>query len=282
MKLFFRNLFITVLFLFSTNFFFATSPAGKGIIGVNVDKKELVKFALQKQFDGVGSIKQDGKIIASCILIAPQWCLTAAHVFDDRLKLKSVLIEINGITYKGVKKIIHNRYKKDNVDIALIYLDKAINDVEPATIYTGSNELHSVSTFVGYGAFGTPLKPDMDIDNKDKIAGVNIIDQIGGSIPKFSTYPSHFLLEDLDNPFDTNCCNSLGSPRPLPLEYIPTGGDSGGGLFIEENGQWFLVGVFSEFEFQLAALNKTGLYGTVAAFTRVSLFNDWIKNNLKK
>lgn len=282
MKLFLQWSLIFMLFV--ANIYYTPPSYSRGItgvIGTNVAKEKFASLAQQEQFKAVGCIKQDNKIIASCVLISPQCCLTAAHVFDDNLRLQNLTIEINGRSYKGSKKIIHKKYKKDNIDLALIFLNIPIVDIVPATLYSGSGELHCVSTFVGYGAFGTALKPDMEVDNVEKIAGTNMIDQIGGNIPNFSTYPSHFLLEDLDNPSDTSCCNSLGESQPTSLEYIPTGGDSGGGLFFEENGRWYLIGIFSEFEFTLGSLNKTGLYGTVAAFVRITLFADWIDSNTK-
>lgn len=68
----------------------------------------------------------------------------------------------------------------------------------------------------------------------------------------------------------------MRSAKPLALEYCPTGGDSGGGLFMHEAGQWKLVGICHATDGDPANFMKNGYYGDVAQWTRVSAFAGWI------
>ena len=62
----------------------------------------------------------------------------------------------------------------------------------------------------------------------------------------------------------------------FPLEFMIAPGDSGGGMFIGNK----LAGINS---FLMAADKKPdGTYGDEAAFTRISLYVDWIAEQIEK
>ena len=72
---------------------------------------------------------------------------------------------------------------------------------------------------------------------------------------------------------DVHQCHShdrRGSPIPLELEIGGSKGDSGGGVFMDDNGTTVLIGIVS------GALNRQIKYGSVMALARVSKANEWI------
>jgi len=83
---------------------------------------------------------------------------------------------------------------------------------------------------------------------------------------KFST---SVMVCDFDNP-ENQESNHFGSPIPLELEIGGSKGDSGGGVFIDDNGTTVLAGIVS------GALNRQIKYGAVMALARVSKANKWI------
>jgi len=70
----------------------------------------------------------------------------------------------------------------------------------------------------------------------------------------------------------------MGSSTPRNLEYMVNGGDSGGGLFMNNYNGWELVGICSGGGMELQQFQKTGYYGHILQWTRVSVYKDWIEN----
>jgi secreted trypsin-like serine protease len=73
----------------------------------------------------------------------------------------------------------------------------------------------------------------------------------------------------------------MGSATPLPLEFIVGAGDSGGGLFKKTKTGWKLIGITSGSGTEVERLMKTGYYGHIMRWTRVSVFEPWIKINIE-
>ena len=164
---------------------------------------------------------------------------------------------------------VHPKSVSLSYDIGLFEL-AATPNVTPAARYKGSSELGKVGTFVGYGKTGTGLTGATSFDGQ-KRAGQNIIDAAfvdTGGQKKWRVFGS-----DFDSPAgNTNC---WGSSSPLDLEYLVSFGDSGGDVFIEENGKSYLAGIHSF----LADYNRNdvwGDYGDYSGHMRVSVFNSWI------
>ena len=92
----------------------------------------------------------------------------------------------------------------------------------------------------------------------------------------------HYLMADFDQPF-TPSSSSFGSATPLPLEYSSAPGDSGGGVFIDDGGVQKVAGVVSFGQrgpIGATSGSANSGYGDLMGFTRVSLFNDWIDDQL--
>ncbi len=199
-------------------------------------------------------------------LIAPDWVLTAAHLFTAA---SSGTFTINGTAYNSTQLISNPNWNQNNVlagyDLGLVHLSTPVAGVTPAQTYTGTNDFGQTGTFVGFGMTGTGLTGQTTLDHL-KRAFQNAIDgQLGN--------PDVLLACDFDSPSTTNY-NHFGDAAPMPLEGCAGNGDSGGGVFINQNGQNYLAGVISV----VAASdgNANGTYGDLTAFGRVSAFNSWI------
>lgn len=263
-----------------------------GVIRHDVSEKKYIELANQKQFECIGQCFINEKFHCSFILIDHRYVLSAAHCFVKRNE-HTLLYETDDpckYTFRCKGQEIHAKriliYPKyldastnGSCDIALVELEEPFNKVEVAKVNTEFDELNSEVVGVGFGAFGIANKPEtvQAIPDK-KIAGENRIDSIGGY--KLSD-KSSILFADFDCS-DNESCNQLGTPEPMPLEYIGAGGDSGGGLFSKKDEEWKLIGVFSSTMYDINRMAKTDYYGQIMGWTRVSLFADWLKNEINK
>lgn len=249
-----------------------------GIIRHDKDTKKYIELGNKPEFDCVGRYSEsiESNDYAVGVLISPKWVLTASHFVQDTSFWKF------GDNFYRTKRIIKHPKLKPGAeeaqwngwDMALIELNKPVLDIIPAKRYYGLAELGQTITKVGYGYIGNG-KDGMDNPRKqEKLGGQNVIDAIGGTFEgrKFST---DVMVCDFDNP-DNPESNHFGSPIPLELEIGGSKGDSGGGIFIEENGETFFVGIVS------GALNRQIKYGSVMALARVSTANEWIDSVIEK
>lgn len=205
---------------------------------------------------------------ASGVLIASNWVLTAAHVVDQATSLN---FTIGNTVYSSTQWIAHSNWDGNashGYDIALVKLDTNVSGIVAAQRYKGTNETGKVATYVGYGMTGTGLTGATTFDAQ-KRAGQNVID---GGIRVGKT--TGILLSDFDNPLSSSD-NSYGSSTPLGMEYLIAPGDSGGGVFIQENGIDYLAGINS-FGWGKLDGNPDSDYGDVSGATRVSIYNKWI------
>ncbi|WP_448555287.1 trypsin-like serine protease [Thalassotalea montiporae] len=273
---------------------FITSQSMAGVIRHDVNEQAYLDLAQNAQFDPVGRMffnNSQGSFICSGTLISDQFVLTAAHCLDDS-QTSDVTFDVGGNRYNGERWRVHQNWDPlgslfDGWDIALLKLDSIVNNVTAANLYTGNSEIGQVGTHVGFGASGDGLTGSV-LPPGNKRAGLNEIDEFNlageghdrilwndfdaplGIDPTLSP----LLLQDqeyLENPI---AAFGRVSGTALDLEYIIGGGDSGGGYFLEENGQWFVAGVHSFGASIDAATDDT--YGDFSGSTRVSSFVDWI------
>jgi hypothetical protein len=141
--------------------------------------------------------------------------------------------------------------------MALVELETPVAVILPAKLNQSTNELHSNVVGVGFGASGVANNPAEVKGRSIKIAGENVIDSfIGEKYPVNQT----LMVCDFDHPTRLDC-NKTGSPTPRPLEYVTSGGDSGGGLFRQKGDGWELVGICHGGGVNLDQLIKSGFYG---------------------
>lgn len=288
--------------IFLTGLTFLTFFAG--VIRDDVKEEEYLSLAKQPQFDCVGQVFKGAVAKASCVLIANKYVLSAAHVFiasDHRLdtlkisdqtivvnqpinkhvdEISNYYFSFNGKKYQGSTLSIYPSYLDSfrTCDIAVIELREIVGGIKCASLNNSFTELHSTVIGVGFGASGVANKPESVNSQSKKIAGENVIDTLTGYVLNTN---STVLTADFDSPSHKEW-NKMGNSIPLPLEYMPSGGDSGGGLFREKSDStWELIGICAETNFEIDQFKKTGYYGSTMGWTRVSVFSKWIQELLK-
>ena len=117
-------------------------------------------------------------------------------------------------------------------DLALVHLTTSLS-ATPAVLYADTVEAGDEITMIGHGAPGTNSTGWLDYDGVER-AGTNIIDGYGGDGLGYLIYSSEYMFSEFD---DDNI--------ETALECMGTPGDSGGGVFIEDNGDWYLAGLMS-------------------------------------
>ena len=278
-----------------------------GIIRHDKKEDDYINLAKQNQFDCVGQVFKNNKESGSCVLISNKYILTAAHILIE-YDYEQEIVENNGqkmiffnpknpqpIESKNVKVLFmgkqysvktiyinpnHTDITKGNTnDIAIFELDTLINGIQLPILNNKLNELNSKVIGVGYGVFGVATNPKaMSLSKTKKIAGENTIDTIVG----YEINKSKAILTcDFDHP-NKKEFNKFGSAIPRELEYLATGGDSGGGLFRFKKNKWELVGICASVKTDYGSFLSDGYYGGTMGWTRVSLFNQWINEVINK
>lgn len=236
-------------------------------------------------------------ISGSGTLIGNRWVLSAAHV-----SLGNRQFVLNGVEY-GIEQIIRDPSWTgagtgipNGHDLMLVKLDAPVLGVTPATLTDGglapNDVLDEIATFTGYGTTGNGLTgaPSSAGTNEGTArAGQNVLDRAGLTINTQNgpvTYASNVLFADFDHPNDANepeTYNIFGSPTALNLEYLVALFDSGGGLFVNDNGNDVLIGVHSA----VFSRNVDGIadnsfeYGDISASTMVTAADlVWINDTI--
>ncbi len=252
-----------------------TLAASGGVIRHDVPDASYIALAAQGQFDPVGSLYRDGDTYScSATLVAPGWVLTAGHC--SLFNPSPLSFELGGAVYEVTQRVVHPDFLKSNGDdanhdLALLRLAAPVTNVNPAALYEGSDDIGATMTSVGLGWTGDGVTGFIPGTEGVKRAGNNSWDALGDALGLSET----ILLADFDSPLDASG-NLFGDASPLDLEYLIVPGDSGGGTFIQEDGQWYLAGVHS---FILGTTGEpTGMYGDGAGIVRVNMHNDWIES----
>jgi V8-like Glu-specific endopeptidase len=243
-----------------------------------------------------------GEGAGSGVLVSPQWVLTAAHVAADATSTSDVLVAFGadpigelldgtGTLYDIDRIQFHPKWTghaEDGYDLALLHLSSPVAGITAAVRYRGNAEIGHVGTYVGYGATGDGVVGFDASTFAIRRAGNNVIDadaSILGTELNSPEAAAQLLLSDFDDPptgtgYTKGSLNLLGSATALDLEYSLAPGDSGGGLFIADNGITYLAGIHSFIDALPSPLGDGTIdasYSDVSASTRLSgISNDWI------
>lgn len=202
----------------------------------------------------------------SAVLIDPHWVLTAGH----NIKLTGTSPEYTNMQFgfglspwpnggNGIladAQFVHPDYLNiaTSPDIGLLYFEDPITGVEPAVRFRGTDTLGSLIHMVGYG---TPGRQNTGYGTYDGVprGSSNVLTRFGSA-----TIPSFNALARFAYPND---------PTYQRLGAVVSSGDSGGGWFIDVDGDYQLMGIsgfyFGDYH-----------YGSDSGALRLSLYNDWI------
>lgn len=226
-----------------------------GTIDPNTSDSKYLEYA--KEFKSVGKLKGKNEkgilYFASGVAIDSHHILTAAHVVKD---CQDCFFYIENKEYCVYKIIYSKKYDTGFGigDIAIGFIKEDLNLESYPQLYTESDENGKVCSISGFGMTGTFDTGPVIGDTKHR-AGSNRID-----------YIERELLV---------CSPSKGKEK-TNLEFLIAGGDSGGGLFIDNK----LAGINSCIFVTKGSPNSK--YGTESGHTRISKYIDWIKENSRE
>jgi hypothetical protein len=213
-----------------------------------------IRAVVQKAHRKIEDADVDIVHYASAVVIRPHWVLTAAHVTAHTEK--QAILRDSG-EHPLTKIIQHPDYADDLYgyhDLALCYSPKDFELEFYTPLYADSDEIGKTATISGFGWHGSFHTGGKTYDSQ-KRAGSNVISGIERNI----------LV-----------CDATPGANRTALEFLICPGDSGGALFIGNK----LAGINS---FLMATDKKPdGTYTDEAAFTRVSLYADWVESEIIK
>lgn len=224
-----------------------------GTVNPDVPDSEYVEYGKKFGYvarllceDEKSGICHDG----SCVLIAPQVAVTAAHVVDGMDSWE--IVTDDGKRHEVVSVAIHEDYvngRYGQADIAVCVCRDSFGLAWYPPLYAKRDEVGRVASIAGFGATGT-FRTGRDKIDGVRRAGSNIVDAVDGGY--------------------LTC--SAGEGMSTKLEFLLAPGDSGGGLFIGNS----LAGVNS-FVMVSGTTPPKGVFGDESGHTRISEYIDWIE-----
>ena len=229
-----------------------------GTTDPQIPDNKYIEYARDFKYVGkiCGKYNNDTSFCASAVAIDDHHILTAAHVVKDS---KFCTFYLGSKEFCISEIIVHKNFNDKDfgmVDIALGYCETSFDLSFYPALYEQDNEVGRVCSIAGYGFHGT-FKTGGKFYDDNKRAGSNIIDSI-----------QHNLL--ICSP------SKVGDPKRTSLEFLIASGDSGGGLFIDNQ----LAGINS----CIMAIDRSpsGKYNDESGHTRISKFISWVNEHKKK
>ena len=260
-----------------------------GVRRDDVVDSEFLNLAASALYQSVGKFTYSvgtSSYLASGVLISPEWVLTAGHVTGGNNFLGGGISNMtfsltsgnSVLSFAAAEWVTHPGWAAsagdllDGYDLGLVRLSQSVTAVQAATLYLQESLQVQPGTIVGYGSTGVGSTGFQTGTAGTKRAGQNMIDAQGNGV----TISSAILFADFDQP-GVPGESVVGSALPLALEYLSAPGDSGGGLFITQNSQTFLVGITS-FGWGYRDDDANSDYGDLAGFISTTAYAGWISS----
>lgn len=212
--------------------------------------------------------RQGSRKICVATVIHQQWALTAAHCTEETMVEEIVDAGRRfGVRVAGksreidlvIKHPLYDQRSATDVDLALLRFREPSNTPLPIDLQQEPDELGEEISLIGWGYFGLGTLGRQYDDGRLRRA-TNII-----------STAERYLRFEFDDPRDA-------MSDSLPLEGMPSLGDSGGPALIESELGAKLAGI-AVGQIQGADYEEEtqGKYGATAVYERVSSHIDWIE-----
>ncbi len=202
-------------------------------------------------FSMVGYLNTAGG--TSGVLIGPRQVLTVNHAVPEITNATFSLDTASGRQTWAVE----SKAVKADMDLAVLTLSESTG-LDGVPIYDGTDEQGHIAAMVGYGYSGIG-SPDRD------------------TYPIGTAHVGYSLIDYAVSGYIVSCFYAPGSSESLDAdEGAPAKGDSGGGIFIQVDGEWVLAGLHR----MASDSNSDGLvptYGDWARGARLSQSAAWLE-----
>jgi hypothetical protein len=237
--------------------FLLLAPTVAGAILVRADRDDSEYLELASRYTaslGMGLPDGEGA------LIAPRWILTSAVVGNDIASRKDYQLDARGGPYPVAKVFIHPDWQRDGADIALVFLGREVEGIEPLAIYRGSDEKEESVVIVGRGLGGTIEKGPVPREKWDrrKRAAINTVDEV---LPRT-------LVLVIKKPDEASDLQGAAAP-----------GDSGAPAILQDGSKLFVAGVWSGTD-DTNNDRRIGNAGDRERYARVSAYAKWIDDTM--
>ena len=223
----------------------------------------------ESSYPSVFFLEQQGnRKVCAATVIHQQWALTAAHCVEQT-RLGNTLANgrdfavLVGAQDREIDTvIIHPEFDLENaadVDLALLRFKQTSTTPRAMPLHVQELELDSIVTLLGWGYFGLGTTGRQYNDGSLRLARNRITD-----------VDRRFKIR-FDDPRDR-------ASQALPLEGVPSLGDSGGPALLENEDGLFLIGItVGEVTVNGFSEETQGEYGAIAIYEIVALQLDWIE-----
>ena len=212
--------------------------------------------------------EQGNRKVCAATVIHQQWALTAAHCVEQTLlgntlaNGRDFAVLVGGQDREIDAVIIHPEFDIENaadVDLALLRFKQASTTPRAMPLHLQESAPDSIVTLLGWGYFGLGTTGRQYNDGSLRLARNRITD-----------VDRRFKIR-FDDPRDR-------ASQALPLEGVPSLGDSGGPALLENEDGLFLIGItVGEVTVNGFSEETQGEYGAIAIYEIVALQLDWIE-----